>query len=202
MLEVGSGDGRSFEHYPPEVSALLAVEPDPTARESAAERARSAAVPIEIVDGVAERLPAEDGSMDAVVVMGVLCSVGDPARRPPGAPARPTAWRRAPLLGARPIEACALPGVSARRRPALLDEGTGRLRDDAGHRVGDPGRRVRLRAPRARLSLLVGLRDHHSAVHPRRRQALLVLFGGVRLGLRPVDGAVRMLGRRVRRQQA
>ena len=79
VLEVGSGDGRSFEHYPPTVSALRAVEPDRTARESAAARARSAAVPIEIVDGVAELLPVEDGSMDAVVVMGVLCSVGDPA---------------------------------------------------------------------------------------------------------------------------
>jgi SAM-dependent methyltransferase len=79
VLEVGSGDGRSFEHYPPTVSALLALEPDPTARASAAERARDAAVPIEIVDGVAERLPAEHSSMDAVVVMGVLCSVDDPA---------------------------------------------------------------------------------------------------------------------------
>jgi SAM-dependent methyltransferase len=78
VLEVGSGDGRSFEHYPPEVASLLAVEPDPTARESAAERARGAALSIEIVDGVAERLPAADGSVDVVVVMGVLCSVGDP----------------------------------------------------------------------------------------------------------------------------
>lgn len=79
VLEVGSGDGRSFEHYPRDVTTLLAVEPDPTARESAAERAGGAAVPIEIVGGVAERLPAEDGSVDAVVVMGLLCSVGDPA---------------------------------------------------------------------------------------------------------------------------
>jgi SAM-dependent methyltransferase len=78
VLEVGSGDGRSFEHYPPEVTALLAVEPDPTARESAAEHARGAGIPIEIVDGVAERLPAGDGSFDAVVVMGLLCSVADP----------------------------------------------------------------------------------------------------------------------------
>lgn len=79
VLEIGSGDGRSFEHYPPEVTSLLAVEPDPTARESAAERAKDAAVPIEIVEGVAEHLPAEDGSVDAVVVMGVLCSVRDPS---------------------------------------------------------------------------------------------------------------------------
>ena len=79
VLEVGAGDGRSFEHYPPAVTTLLAVEPDSTARESAAERARGAAVPIEIVDGVAERLPADDGSFDVVVVMGVLCSVSEPA---------------------------------------------------------------------------------------------------------------------------
>jgi SAM-dependent methyltransferase len=78
VLEVGSGDGRSFEHYPPTVSALLAVEPEPTARESAAEQARTAPVPIEIVDGVAERLPADDEVFDAVVVMGLLCSVADP----------------------------------------------------------------------------------------------------------------------------
>src|SRR5215203_5533251 len=78
VLEVGSGDGRSFEHYPPGVTALLAVEPDATARETAAERARTAMVPIEIADGLAERLPADDGSFDAVVVMGVLCSVADP----------------------------------------------------------------------------------------------------------------------------
>src|SRR5215207_7308575 len=35
-------------------------------------------VPIEIADGLAERLPADDGSFDAVVVMGVLCNVADP----------------------------------------------------------------------------------------------------------------------------
>ena len=79
VIEVGSGDGRSFEHYPSTVTSVLAVEPDPTARESAAERARSAAVPIDVVDGVAEALPAEDGVFDAAVVMGVLCSVPDPA---------------------------------------------------------------------------------------------------------------------------
>ena len=78
VLEVGSGDGRSFEHYPPGVEHLLAVEPDATARSAALELARAAAVPIEVVDGDAESLPAADGSVDAVVVMGLLCSVPDP----------------------------------------------------------------------------------------------------------------------------
>jgi ubiquinone/menaquinone biosynthesis C-methylase UbiE len=79
VIEVGSGDGRSFAHYPPEVKRLLAVEPDPTARESAAARASDSQVPIDIVAGVAETLPADDGAFDAAVVMGLLCSVPDPA---------------------------------------------------------------------------------------------------------------------------
>jgi SAM-dependent methyltransferase len=79
VIDVGAGGGRSFEHYPPAVTGVLAVEPDPTARAKAAERAASAAVPIEIVEGVAEALPAADGAFDAAVVMGLLCSVPDPA---------------------------------------------------------------------------------------------------------------------------
>jgi SAM-dependent methyltransferase len=78
VIEVGAGDGRSFEHYPAEVVSLLAVEPDPTARLAAEERARSVPLPIEIVDGDAESLPADTGAFDAAVVMGLLCSVPDP----------------------------------------------------------------------------------------------------------------------------
>jgi ubiquinone/menaquinone biosynthesis C-methylase UbiE len=78
VIEVGCGDGRAFDHYPRGVDRVLAVEPDPTARAAAAERARDAAVPIELVEGVAEALPAADGSFDAAVVVWVLCSVADP----------------------------------------------------------------------------------------------------------------------------
>jgi len=88
VLEVGSGDGRSFEHYPPEVEHVRAVEPDATARAAAEPRARSAVVPIDVVAGVAVPLDAADESFDAVVVMGVLCSVPDP-------PAALTELRRA-----------------------------------------------------------------------------------------------------------
>jgi SAM-dependent methyltransferase len=79
VIEVGSGDGRSFEHYPQSVAHLLAVEPDATARAAATERAREATIPIDVVGGSAKKLPAEDGAFDAAVLMGVLCSVGDPA---------------------------------------------------------------------------------------------------------------------------
>ena len=79
VIEVGSGDGRSFEHYPPGVERVLAVEPDATACAAAMERAQAAAVPIEVVEGTAEKLPAAAGEFDAAVLMGILCSVGDPA---------------------------------------------------------------------------------------------------------------------------
>ena len=79
MLEVGCGDGRGFELYPEEVEHVLAVEPDPTARGRAVERAREAAVPIDLVEGTAESLPADDAAFHAVVAVWVLCSVPDPA---------------------------------------------------------------------------------------------------------------------------
>jgi len=79
VLELGCGDGRSFEHYPTDVTRLVAVEPDPTARAVAAERARTTAIPIDVVAGTAEALPAADKSFEAVVSMGVLCTVPDPA---------------------------------------------------------------------------------------------------------------------------
>src|SRR5919201_1680386 len=77
VLEVGCGDGRAFELYPAEVEHVLAVEPDPTARAVAAERARAAPVPVDVVDGSADALPAADESIDAAVAIWVLCSVPD-----------------------------------------------------------------------------------------------------------------------------
>ena len=71
VIEVGSGDGRSFEHYPPG-GPPARIEPDATARATAAERARDAMIPIEIVEGTAEKLLAADGEFDAAVLMGIL----------------------------------------------------------------------------------------------------------------------------------
>jgi ubiquinone/menaquinone biosynthesis C-methylase UbiE len=56
---------------------VLAVEPEPLLRKAAVEEARSASVEIEVVDGVASALPAEDASQDAAIASLVLCSVPD-----------------------------------------------------------------------------------------------------------------------------
>ena len=75
VLEVGSGNGINFEHYPAGVEELVAVEPEPYLRGRAGEAARSAPVPVRVIDGSAAALPVASGSVDAVVVAGVLCSV-------------------------------------------------------------------------------------------------------------------------------
>lgn len=79
VTEIGAGDGLNFPHYPPAVTHVLAVEPEPHLRRLAREAASQAPVPVEVVDGLAERLPCADGSAEAVVVSLVLCSVADQA---------------------------------------------------------------------------------------------------------------------------
>lgn len=78
VIEVGAGSGPSFAHYPGEVTEVVAVEPEAHLRRAARRAAERAPVPVEVVDGVAEALPAEDRSVDAVVSALVLCSVPDP----------------------------------------------------------------------------------------------------------------------------
>ncbi len=80
VLELGAGTGSNFAHYPSTVESVVAVEPEPYLRRRAEANARHAPVPIEVVEGVADRLPVEDGSCDAAVVSLVLCSVPDQAR--------------------------------------------------------------------------------------------------------------------------
>lgn len=79
VIEVGAGNGRMFTHYPPEVTYVLAVEPEPHLRAAALEAALSAPVPIEVVDGLADDLSGGDGEFDAAVAALVLCTVPDQA---------------------------------------------------------------------------------------------------------------------------
>src|ERR1700704_447963 len=76
--EGGVGSGVSFAHYPSTVTELLAVEPEMHLRAMALRAARDAPIAVRVLDGGADRLPADDGAMDAGVVTGVLCSVADP----------------------------------------------------------------------------------------------------------------------------
>lgn len=77
VVEIGAGSGSNFVHYPPAVTRVLAVEPEPTLRRTAAAAAEQAPVPVEVVDGLAERLPVPDAAAGAVVCTLVLCTVPD-----------------------------------------------------------------------------------------------------------------------------
>ena len=78
VLELGCGDGRAFEHYRPGVEHVLAVEPDDVARAVATQRARDAAVPIEVVEGSAEALRPRTGPSMRRSSSG--CSAASPTR--------------------------------------------------------------------------------------------------------------------------
>jgi ubiquinone/menaquinone biosynthesis C-methylase UbiE len=77
VIEVGAGNGLNFRHYPGTVTGVLAIEPERHLRDLAEVSARAAKVPITVTDGTADRLPADDGSFDAVVASLMLCSVPD-----------------------------------------------------------------------------------------------------------------------------
>ena len=74
---MGAGTGLNFAHYPREVRAVLAVEPEPYLRRRSATAAAAAPVPVRVTSGTAAELPAADGELDAVVFSGLLCSVSD-----------------------------------------------------------------------------------------------------------------------------
>lgn len=80
VIEVGAGNGLNFSVYPQTVEQVVAVEPERLLREAATKAAAEAPVPVEVVDGTAGQLPADDGSFDAGVASLVLCSVPDQAR--------------------------------------------------------------------------------------------------------------------------
>jgi SAM-dependent methyltransferase len=81
VVEVGAGNGRNFGFYPPEVGAVVAVEPEPYLRARAEQAAAAAAAGgrIRVHDAVAGALPFEDASFDAAVACLVLCTVPDQA---------------------------------------------------------------------------------------------------------------------------
>lgn len=82
VVEVGAGAGSNFAHYPPEVTSVLALEPEHRLRAAAEQSAAEKSVAgwhITVVAGSAEHISAPDGTFDAAVCSLVLCSVPDQA---------------------------------------------------------------------------------------------------------------------------
>jgi ubiquinone/menaquinone biosynthesis C-methylase UbiE len=79
VVEIGAGNGMNFAHYPPTVTEVVAVEPEPYLRALATHAAATAPIPVTVTAGRAEALPLPDDSADAAVLCLVLCSLPDRA---------------------------------------------------------------------------------------------------------------------------
>ena len=75
-IEIGAGTGLNLSHFPPAVTRLCLVEPDPDMRKRLLRRV-GGRDDVEVVDARAEALPFPDASFDTAVVTFTLCSVAD-----------------------------------------------------------------------------------------------------------------------------
>ena len=80
VLEVGIGSGLNLPLYGPSVRAVIGLEPSPELLRMARERAASAAIPVELLEAVAESVPLDDASVDTVVTTWTLCTIPDAPR--------------------------------------------------------------------------------------------------------------------------
>ncbi len=79
VLEIGSGSGRSWKHFGPAVTQILAVEPSDTAWAQAEQLATELGLSVERVSTDAAHLPVPDDSVDHAVSMFALCTIPDVA---------------------------------------------------------------------------------------------------------------------------
>ncbi len=76
VLEIGAGTGENFPFYPPGIH-WIGIEPNFYMQEHLLQRAKEYKIDGELKTGIAEKLPVEDNSIDAVVSTLVMCSVSD-----------------------------------------------------------------------------------------------------------------------------
>jgi len=81
VLELGVGSGLNLAFYDPaRVVRVTGIDPSAPLLARAVPRVAAAAVPVELVEGTAERMPFDPGSFDSALVTYSLCSMDDPVR--------------------------------------------------------------------------------------------------------------------------
>jgi ubiquinone/menaquinone biosynthesis C-methylase UbiE len=76
-IEIGAGTGLNLPHYPPAVTRLALIEPDPHMTRRLRRRVARSGRDAEIINATAGQLPLPDASFDTAVVIFALCSVPD-----------------------------------------------------------------------------------------------------------------------------
>ena len=77
VLEVGIGSGLNLPYYSRDVTGVVGLEPSGFLRSQAAEAARLAPFPVELLAAGAESIPLDSSSVDTVVSTWTLCSIPD-----------------------------------------------------------------------------------------------------------------------------
>ena len=77
VLEFGTGSGLNLPLYGANVSSVIGIEPSPELLRMARQRSAEAHVPVELLEGTAEALPIDDGSVDTLVTTWTLCTIPD-----------------------------------------------------------------------------------------------------------------------------
>ncbi len=75
VLEIGVGSGMNLPLYTERASEVVGLEPQPKLLRMA--RRKPHAVPVELIEGSAQAIPLETGSVDSVLMTWTLCSIPD-----------------------------------------------------------------------------------------------------------------------------
>ena len=78
VLEIGAGTGANIEHYSDQVTRLVLTEPDKHKRRMMEKKISGKGLDkVQVSDGTAEQIRAEDESLDCVVAFEVCCCVSN-----------------------------------------------------------------------------------------------------------------------------
>ena len=78
VVEIGTGTGLNFPHYPASVRQITSVTLEPTLDRRALTRANEGALTVRHIQGSATELPLETHSIDTIICTFLLCSVDNP----------------------------------------------------------------------------------------------------------------------------
>jgi len=79
VLEIGVGSGLNLPFYSQRVRQVIGLEPSPKLI-AMARRAQRASAAAQFIEGSAEEIPLNDGTVDTVVMTWTLCSIPDASR--------------------------------------------------------------------------------------------------------------------------
>jgi ubiquinone/menaquinone biosynthesis C-methylase UbiE len=79
VLEIGIGSGLNLPFYSRRVEQVLGLDPSPKLLAMARQANRKSRT-VAFIEGSAEQIPLEKGTIDSIVMTWALCSIPDPAR--------------------------------------------------------------------------------------------------------------------------